>query len=593
MGKPAAPPVDLKWVQEHRRDREETPEIGARKVKMRDLESVLFSKGIRAHTLKFPKHKSAFDASPCGEEVASQVTEEGLMGSRLKVADERGISAMDKKHGPLQLDLNCDALSACDTVLKQHAEEPEEMYGSSLLMLDKSSENGVPFRSGGYSFDLNEDVPTSLSQNPFYLYKKLDRPRSKTVSECGSSTGHTEEKDPLGIWNVMKRNSFLSSSHGGIPVPKQHGKKSKDKELQNKIKLAKKEEVYRFAKIAAPSGLLNELNPGIINHVRNRKQVRAIIEALVRSERSANGDAISEQTSNWKGQKKETNIRKESGPNEMVDKRIYYPCNFLDPSVSGRKDNTGCSTTFNKTPFSFFPEQREYNDSIHHRGLVNKRFRLNPHTDSQDDALALSLSSSTCQASEIAFSVSDQDLTTLSNIDNLSVKGASIASHWLELLHQDIKARLTALQRSKKRVQGVISTELPFLLSKEFSSNPGSSSLCLVNEASPISSNRIPDIHGLKWTALFEQMEKAIVEEEKELEIWLGQVRTMQRHGLNGIQLVNCIADQSRENLFPAEFISRPRTVENSERELAIKAAAASIYSTCNFLLANENVSCF
>ncbi|KAI4370489.1 hypothetical protein MLD38_018840 [Melastoma candidum] len=593
MGKPAAPPVDLKWVQEYRRDREETPEFGGGKVKMRDLESMLFSKGIHAHPLKFLKHKAAFHSSPCGEEVTSQVTEEGLVGSGLKVADERGLSAMDKQHCPLQLDLNSDALSAFDTVLKQHAEEPKEMDASSLLTQDKSSENGVPFRSGGFSFDLNEDVPTSTSQNPFYPYKKLNQLRSKTVSECASSTGHTEEKDPLGIWNVMKRNGFLSSSHGGIPVPKQRGKKSKDTKLQKKIELAKKEEVNRFAKIAAPSGLLNDLNPGIINHVRNRKQVHAIIEALVRSERSANGDASSKQPSNWKGQKKETNITKESGLNETVDQRICYPCNNLNPSESGRKANIGCPTTFNKSLFSVSLEQPEYNDSIHHRGQVNKRFCWNPHTDSQDDALALSLSSSTCQASGIAFSVPDEDSTTLSNTDNLSVKGATISSHWLELLHQDIKARLTALRRSKKRVQAVISTELPFILSKEFSSNPLSSSLSLEKETSPISSNRIADVHGLKWTALFERMEKALEEEEQELEIWLGQVRTMQRHCLNGLQLVNCIAEHSRENLFPAEFISKPRTVENSQRELAIKAAAASIYSTCNFLLANENVSCF
>ncbi|KAF6176462.1 hypothetical protein GIB67_011396 [Kingdonia uniflora] len=34
------------------------------------------------------------------------------------------------------------------------------------------------------------------------------------------------------------------------------------------MEIAKKEQVARFSKIAAPSGLLNGLNPGIINHLQ-------------------------------------------------------------------------------------------------------------------------------------------------------------------------------------------------------------------------------------------------------------------------------------------------------------------------------------
>lgn len=35
------------------------------------------------------------------------------------------------------------------------------------------------------------------------------------------------------------------------------------------------------------------------------------------------------------------------------------------------------------------------------------------------------------------------------------------------------------------------------------------------------------------------------------------------------------------------------RKVETFEREIAVRAAAASIYSTCSFLMSKENVSCF
>lgn len=59
--------------------------------------------------------------------------------------------------------------------------------------------------------------------------------------------------------------------------------------LKKRLELSRKEQADRFAKLAAPSGLLNELNPGIINHVKNRRQVHSIIEALLKSEKPRSG----------------------------------------------------------------------------------------------------------------------------------------------------------------------------------------------------------------------------------------------------------------------------------------------------------------
>lgn len=122
---------------------------------------------------------------------------------------------------------------------------------------------------------------------------------SDDVSECGSTCNLGSERDSMRVWKEMKQNGFLSSSHGGVPmpqIPKSRGRK-RGTELVNKkkIEIAKKEQVDRFAKVAAPSGLLNDLNPGIINHVRNRKQVHSIIENLVRSTRSENKRGWSKQ----------------------------------------------------------------------------------------------------------------------------------------------------------------------------------------------------------------------------------------------------------------------------------------------------------
>ncbi|EPS58863.1 hypothetical protein M569_15949, partial [Genlisea aurea] len=54
-------------------------------------------------------------------------------------------------------------------------------------------------------------------------------------------------------------------------------------------------------------------------------------------------------------------------------------------------------------------------------------------------------------------------------VTSLSIKAANVATQWLELLIQDTRGRLAALKRSKKRIRAIIYTELPLLLSREFS----------------------------------------------------------------------------------------------------------------------------
>ena len=64
-----------------------------------------------------------------------------------------------------------------------------------------------------------------------------------------------------------------------------------------------------------------------------------------------------------------------------------------------------------------------------------------------------------------------------------------------------------ALQHSRKRVQVVIQTELPFLLSKEF----------LSNQESGHCDNRNAELHKARWGTLFDQMDNALSDEEKQL----------------------------------------------------------------------------
>lgn len=76
---------------------------------------------------------------------------------------------------------------------------------------------------------------------------------------------------------------------------------------------------------------------------------------------------------------------------------------------------------------------------------------------------------------------------------------------------------LSALRRSKKKVRAVITTELPFLISKEFSSNQESEPNLITTSADGFSTDATAEMHRARWSALFDQMDKALSEEEKQL----------------------------------------------------------------------------
>ncbi|KAL8232147.1 hypothetical protein R6Q57_001925 [Mikania cordata] len=365
-------------------------------------------------------------------------------------------------------------------------------------------------------FDLNsEDVSGSMNDVVFHSYKDCDqvKPRASS-SECGSSCNLRGEPDSMRVWKEMKMNGFLSSSHGGVPIPKSRGrKKVKEAVIKKKIEIAKKEQVDRFAKVAAPSGLLNELNPGIINHVRNRKQVHSIIENLVRSARS------------------------ESKHNDL-----------------GMNDHDVVAKTS-------------------HHASFNK-------LQCADDILALKLSSSGTMTSDTS-SLSNENIST---VNSLSIRAASVASQWLELLHQDIKGRLAALRRSKKRVQAVIERELPLLVSKELVSNQ--------ENHTSINGNfdkGNADLHRARWGILFKQMDNALSAEEKQLESSLNQVSEMQMHCENGLLQFHPENGLQKRPSDCRNLTAEPTTY----KDLAVQAAAAAIYSTSNFLQSMENLPCF
>ncbi|KAK6932915.1 hypothetical protein RJ641_035809 [Dillenia turbinata] len=553
----------------------ERSESARKRVKMRDLESVFRSKahvGSDYHHSRYSKFNGNISLHLNGsEENSSQVREEtvtvdlGLGEARMRkeiphFSSDVNCRALDlntKAHPENILDNN-DTIECVEATNRQHDEHHNL---KSEISVDKS-------------FHVNaEVVSNSENNNPFFPYKFHDHFKARDVLECGSSTGPIEEKDPRTVWEEMKKNGFLSSSYGGIPMPKQRQRKSKNDMLRKRIEQAKQERVDRFTKIAAPSGLLNGLNPGIINHVRNSKQVHSIIEAIVKSGKTENQTVGTNEA-----------YRLKSGTTEISDgKKVVqnaYAAGTNQLNMSHEDDTKFLGSR--QGPYDRLEDKCGYRELSVDRNMdCSKTYASHPNLDSEDNVLALK-SSATIMSDNLSHE----------EPSSLAVKAATVASQWLRLLQQDIKGRLAALRRSKKRVRDVIHIELPFLIAKEFPSNSENDPCITKSSVFRCSKTATTDLHLAKWGKLFDQMDKALLEEEKQLEMSLKKINDMQLHCEQGLQHNPCwnVGHVFQEM---GEDCSRLGKADSLERDLAVRAAAASIYSTCNFLLSTENVSCF
>lgn len=324
-------------------------------------------------------------------------------------------------HIPRAIDLNAHIDLPSSSVPEDDITILEE--NNSLLSSEKqeveSDYNTLLSRSFG--LDLNsQDTTTSSSKNhdPFHPFKNYEHLKLKDDFECASSVGPLEEKDSMKVWKAMKQNGFLSSSHGGVPVPKPRGRKNKSDGIKRKMELAKKEQVDRFAKIAAPTGLLNGLNPGIINHVRNSKQVHSIIEALVRSERIENGLAgVKERDQTKSGTKDFREVK------DLNRCRASYEAGTMSTFPGNRQTSTtmlNCSASLNSERTRVDNELCKVDQRAYGRATCFSH----PNLEGEDDVLALKLSSSAAaKTSENASSLSNEDSGNLNSVTSLSVKG--------------------------------------------------------------------------------------------------------------------------------------------------------------------------
>ena len=253
-----------------------------------------------------------------------------------------------------------------------------------------------------------------------YPYENPAFVKSGDASECESCNAFPEKKDPMKLWQEMKQNGFLSLPTF-TPTPKNHASKrkidmpkiemSRRKMKVTKIKrvnrftkvanpsglldklnprminrlqnseVAKMKKVDRFTMVAAPSGLLDELNPGIINRLRNSEQVYSIIGALVRSEKLENTQ------SKW-----ESRFKMEIRDNDMDE---------CSNTISGGGQLSGCP---------MFLTSHIHMDSEHGRGVGDLSVAVRQNED-RDDKHEVKSWSSVTTASENANS-NDETVST-------------------------------------------------------------------------------------------------------------------------------------------------------------------------------------
>ena len=279
--------------------------------------------------------------------------------------------------------------------------------------------------SRGINVDLNaEDATGSVNLEPANSSKGCNPFKSKDVSESGSCVGPLEQKDPMTKWKQMKEYGFWSPSHAGIPKPKHHGRKSKNEMLKKKMELAKREQVNRFTKIAAPSGLLNDLNPGIINHVRNRKQVLSIIENLVRSEKHESTSVGSKHAAHCIQGNVEVSKRDQENVADVSEHQHDFACEEgALHSTSGSRQARKFPVTTNDSS-SLILEGKVCDCDI---GSLDKGSLKSCMTQStnvvEDDALALKLSSE-MRASMSSTGLSNEESSNVTMVSSLSLKGS-------------------------------------------------------------------------------------------------------------------------------------------------------------------------
>lgn len=401
-------------------------------------------------------------------------------------------------------------------------------------------------------------------------------------------------------------------------------KKLKHEPLKQKKEGDKKEQVSKFSRVTAPSGLLAELNPGIISHVRNSKQVHAILEAVVGSDALT---AYQDSKENFRQAPKTRAEEKIPGTNyKVVDVFENGDSEIMDMQHAGSdafeaRDEHQISEAANRkleerlisnscaSDRLFDTVERPADANLNEEGfehLAAREDSIPPVECSREWFYSKQTAGERCNL-QGTFSChchycrpSDSSSMDLTCSASLSVKAATVASQWLELNYQDIKGRLAALKRSRKRVRAMIKEEFGYTSRDHISATRKIDKLFVQASTGDQHAHMLANAehdHMLKWRTLFSHMDSCLNIEGTKLEKSLQRIKEMQAHckwGLEELQgITSDCPQQQQPEAVEDELRSRVASAKITERRFAVEAAAASIYSTANFVATTEDVSCF
>lgn len=204
---------------------------------------------------------------------------EGITMSNLQIAKEQKMEALGNQNEEVGTSKTTEATTRMLLDKIVHMPMDHTLLRSDVTLHEQVMEKNF------YKSDL---VALDVDLNdPFYPYKKLGQVVSTDPSECGSTTGPIEINESMKKWNEMKQNGFVSTFQANQLIPRarkfQPAKKNKEN-LKKKVDTTRRKQPSMHTKVSASSQILSGLNPGIIKHVRNSKQVNSILKAMLQNE---------------------------------------------------------------------------------------------------------------------------------------------------------------------------------------------------------------------------------------------------------------------------------------------------------------------
>ncbi|MCO5608959.1 hypothetical protein L7F22_063177 [Adiantum nelumboides] len=318
---------------------------------------------------------------------------------------------------------------------------------------------------------------------------------------------------------VVPRVSTLYQHHNNGSIPRvRRGRPPKKSNLCPCPEA--KENRNKFARIYGPSGILGKLNPGIISRLRDKKQVQAVLEAVIRGafingkkenlavKKPEGFDATHNAARCREGIKEREAIKKPSNQGYVL--KLESEDQNTISSLSLRDDKERQRSAINRAEVDF---------EIEHRATlrackIEKQEQCSIESSKQmacpqltSEQLPMRMSMESLEACEVQNNkkCSIETAEDQKSFDsNVSFATGNVASCWLELLRLDIKGRLSALKRSKRRVHGA-------LVSGQLDDK-------MANQGDEMD----------KWRAFFLQMEHVLHLEGTRLESWLNQIAHMQ-----------------------------------------------------------------